>query len=207
MAFYTVLTVGLLSTNCYIFFDGNDCVVIDPGARDDRIVQTIRRLCPSPSHLRILLTHGHFDHCLGVEFVASAFPTSSVYISAEDRPMLFDARLNGAYYLNDDLSVSPSVNVSTVADGDVLRCGKFTIEVVATPGHTPGSVVYIVRAQSTVFSGDTLFKRGVGRTDLPGGDSRALRKSIREKLFTLPDKFSVCSGHGAMTTVGDEKSR
>jgi glyoxylase-like metal-dependent hydrolase (beta-lactamase superfamily II) len=196
MGFYTVLSVGLLSTNCYIFCDGSDCVVIDPGARDVRIINTIRKLCPSPSRLQILLTHGHFDHCLGVDFVAAAFPGSFVRIAAEDQPMLFDT-----FSLDDTLSV----NVSTFADGDVLRCGNFRIEVTATPGHSPGSVIFILREQATVFSGDTLFRRGVGRTDLPGGDVNALRKSIREKLFVLPDGFSVCPGHGETTTVGAEK--
>jgi glyoxylase-like metal-dependent hydrolase (beta-lactamase superfamily II) len=142
------------------------------------------------------ITHGHFDHCLGVDFVAAAFPRSSVRIAAEDEPTLFDA-----FSLGDALFV----NASTFAEGDVLRFGNLRIEVAATLGHSPGSVVFILSGQATVFSGDTLFRCGVGRTDLPGGDVSALRKSIREKLFVLPDGFSACLGHGEVTTVGAEK--
>jgi glyoxylase-like metal-dependent hydrolase (beta-lactamase superfamily II) len=106
--------------------------------------------------------------------------------------------------MGEDFTVSKSTKVTTIADGDVIECGQYALEVVATPGHTPGSVVFVVKDKGTIFSGDTLFRRGVGRTDLPRGSVKELRRSIIERLFVFPRDYGVYPGHGGSTTIGEE---
>jgi glyoxylase-like metal-dependent hydrolase (beta-lactamase superfamily II) len=205
MAFFETLILGQLSTNCYIFADGSDCFVIDPGAADPKMITTLRSIAAS-HNVSILLTHTHSDHFIGADLILSEFPGSYLYVSAADKPGLFDPQLSLTNYIGDNLVLQSKDAVRTVSEGSHLQCGSIDVEVIETPGHTVGGVIYVVRKQKTIFSGDTLFLGNVGRTDLPGGNAAVLRRSIADKIFVLPDDFGVFPGHGAATTVRAEKS-
>ena len=204
--FFTVIPVGMLQTNCYMFLGGDQVVVIDPGAPEAKLVTKAQQLAGKDNPtLVILLTHGHADHFMGADFLLSKFPGSSLYISEQDKPYLFNPGWNCSRMFGIELQLKAESVVKTVKDGDVLEFGGYKLDVVATPGHTPGGVCYIEKNHKTVFCGDTLFQRGRGRTDLPGGNERQLSESIRTKLFTLPDDYRAYPGHGPSTTIRDEK--
>jgi glyoxylase-like metal-dependent hydrolase (beta-lactamase superfamily II) len=183
--------------------DRSDCVVVDPGLQPDLILRTL-------AHARltvaaILNTHGHGDHIGGNDQLKRAFPAAPLIIGELDAPMLADPMLNlsaafGMYV------VSPPAN-RTLREGDVVEAAGLTFDVLHLPGHSPGHVVFVWRSESppVVLGGDVLFAGSVGRTDLPGGDHRALVHGIRSKLFALPNDTIVYPGHGPPTTVGTER--
>ena len=203
MSFFTILEVGMLKTNCYIFADRNICIVIDPGAADKRIFEKIKSLSPNPE-VSILLTHGHADHFMGVDFLLRQFPGTNVYISEDDKPYLSDSNKNCAKLFGLDIILNDQRTLKIIHDKDSLHFGKYTIDVISTPGHTPGGVIYVLRDLKTIFSGDTLFQNGRGRTDFVGGNAKTLNDSIVNKIFPLPKDFKVYPGHGSSTTVGEE---
>lgn len=177
------IPVGILATNCYIVVKDGLAVIIDPGAQGPKILKAAAGL-----EIRaILLTHGHNDHTGAL----------SALIKAMGAPVLI-----GAGDLARAAAAAPKANIKTLAPGMCWEEGEFAFEVIATPGHTPGSVCYY--AEGALFSGDTLFAGGVGRTDLPGGSEADIFRSIREKLFVLPPQTLVLPGHGPATTIGDE---
>ncbi len=151
--------------------------------------------------MAILLTHGHFDHIMGVEGLRTQFGIP-VYVHEDDADMLERPQLNAGAMIGVSISVQAD---QTVKDGDVLHLAGMEIHVLHTPGHTPGGVCYYFPKEEVVFSGDTLFCGSVGRTDLPGGSMSALIRSVREKVFKLPDLTVVYTGHGEPTKIGDEK--
>jgi glyoxylase-like metal-dependent hydrolase (beta-lactamase superfamily II) len=168
--------------------------LIDPGDHDPGIVKYIRdnkiEVCYS------LNTHGHADHIFAcAEF---GYP---VLIHELDESYLGDTEKNLSGWLNE--SVKPIKAERLLRDGDILAVGGLKFEIIHTPGHTPGSVS--IKLRNTLFSGDTLFLGGIGRTDIPGGDHEALMRSIKEKLMALPDNTKVLPGHGPGTTIGYER--
>ena len=181
------LTLGNYQTNCYIVHDeaANSCVVIDPGYQAEDILLELRRLGLTLE--AILLTHGHFDHVGAVKILA-AETDCKVYLSAEDLS------------LPEMLTAGPLFYTDTY--GSVLSAAGLTFRVLRTPGHTPGSVCLI--CEKHIFSGDTLFAGSCGRTDLPGGDWTAIRKSLLT-LSQLEGEFAVHPGHGESTTLALEK--
>ncbi len=190
------LTTGPIGTNCYLLIEEGKGLVIDPGGDGERILWEIQK--ENVTLETILLTHGHFDHIGGIEALTDAFPDVPVLISKADLPMLSDPQKNG--------SLSLSGRGITVVRGEALAAfvsfaGK-EIQVIPTPGHTEGSCCFLV--ENSLFTGDTLFRGSVGRTDLYGGDSSELFYSL-EKLKALPDSLLVFPGHGAETTLGREK--
>jgi glyoxylase-like metal-dependent hydrolase (beta-lactamase superfamily II) len=208
-SFFKTLRVGPCATNCYVFLAGSNVAVVDPGGLDPSIASTIESLGRAGHCLgapvRILLTHTHADHFLGADALLERFPESTVYVSSKDAPGLFDPMLNVSGLFGLQLRLNGREAVKTVEDGEIIELGPYKIEVAATPGHTVGGVVFILREEKTVFSGDTLFRGNVGRTDLPGGDERVLFRSIREKLLVLPGDFNVYPGHGPGTTIRQEQ--
>ncbi len=207
----TGFPAGMLACNCYVLAPhaGADCVVVDPGQRamgNLRRILDENRLTPAA----VLLTHGHIDHIWSAQKVADSFGCPA-FIHPEDRHMLadpirgFGPRL-GQIALG-ALFREPKQVVELDRDGDKIDVGGITVTVDHTPGHTRGSVVFRVdqQAERLAFTGDTLFKQSVGRTDLPGGSGNALLGSIVDKLLALDDDTLVLPGHGESTTIGLER--
>ncbi len=186
------ISVGQLETNCYVVTDETslDCAVIDPGDESNTILDYLEQ-----NRLRcraVLLTHGHFDHVGAVEALAEE-TGARVYLNREDdaetrRDLHFPLHLpeNGEYY----------------ADGDRVEIGSLRFEVIGTPGHTPGGVT--LRCQDALFTGDTLFRGSCGRTDLPGGDTEELLRSLK-RICSLEGDFEVYPGHMDCSTLARER--
>ena len=180
--------IGSLQTNCYMVWeDGSDtCILIDPGYEPELLLEQVR--LQRKTLEAILLTHGHFDHVGGVKQIA-AETGCKVYICAEElkQPLRYS---DGLHYTD------------TVAEGDVLALAGLTLQVLHTPGHTPGCVCYL--CGDTLFSGDTLFAGTCGRTDLPGGDFKAIQASL-QRLAALEGDLKVLPGHGMASSLDIER--
>lgn len=181
----------------------SDCLVVDPGLEPELILDYLQRQQLTPA--LILNTHGHSDHIAGNAALKQRWPDCPLVIGAGDAPMLGDANLNLSAPFGLEV-VSPPAD-QTVEDGQILSAAGFELEVRAIPGHSPGHVVYLWRrpAPSLVFVGDVIFAGSIGRTDFPGGSCPDLLAGIRQKLFSLPDETKLYSGHGPVTTVGQER--
>ncbi len=183
------LTVGQYETNCYILYTGENsgCLVIDPGYEPQRILQKVRAL--GKTLTAILLTHGHFDHVGGVKELF-AQTDCDIYLCPEDCKMPESMTAGALSYTN------------SYTHGDVLELAGLRLQVLHTPGHTPGSVCLI--CGDALFSGDTLFAGSCGRTDLPGGRWETLTDSL-QALKALSTDYRVYPGHGEATTLSAEK--
>ncbi len=196
------LVVGPLETNCYLLGceRTHQAAIIDPGDDSVDILLAVREL--GLEVVWILLTHFHFDHVLAAHAVQRT-TGARVAIHAEDAPLLHHPpaalRAFGP-------AASSSLRVDRLlADGDALSVGEVNIQVLHTPGHSPGSASFYLAREKAVFSGDALFCEGVGRTDLPGGSYQVLLESITHRLLALPDDTTVYPGHGPATTIGHER--
>lgn len=191
--------------NTYIahLADRRDCLVFDPGFEPGKIVEYVDRHELTPA--AILCTHGHSDHIGGNAALKRRWPACPLLIGAGDAAKLTDPQLNLSAAFGVAL-VSPPAD-RTLDEGELFEAGGLVLEVLATPGHSAGHVVFVCKqtAPWRVFGGDVLFRGSVGRTDFFDGDADALRQSIQEKLFTLPDDTIVLPGHGPATTIGHEK--
>ena len=183
------LTLGDYQTNCYIIRDAasKTCCVIDPGYQPETVLDRVRALGLEVE--AILLTHGHFDHVGGVAAIA-ADTDCEVYIHA--------AELN----MPPMMTAGPLFYTDTYAEGDQLTLAEIPVTVLETPGHTPGSVCLVMDRH--LFSGDTLFAGSCGRTDLPGGNARAMKESLA-RLAALKENYQVHPGHGHGSTLDWEK--
>jgi hydroxyacylglutathione hydrolase len=213
--FITGFPAGMLACNCYVLAPraGADAVVVDPGQRAMGQLRRIldeNRLTPAA----VLLTHGHIDHIWSAQKVADTYGCPA-YIHPEDRFMLtdpikgFGRGLIGSFATSafGALFREPRQVVELDRDGDKIDIGDTAVTIDHTPGHTLGSVVFRVDGDESqlAFTGDTLFKQSVGRTDLPGGSGRDLLGSIMTKLMVLDDDTVVLPGHGAKSTIGFER--
>lgn len=192
---------GIISTNCYLVIneDTKQAVVIDPAA------------CPSylMSHIKseglkieaILLTHGHFDHIMGIDGFLSEFDVP-VYVHEEDADAMEDPVLNQSSTYTSGYTFGKA---RYLRDRQTLELAGYTFQVIHTPGHTKGGCCYYVASENVLFSGDTLFQNSVGRTDFDNSSTSDLVHSIREKLFLLPDDTMVYPGHMGETKIGHEK--
>jgi len=192
------LEVGELQTNCYLVWveGAESAIIVDPGAEADRIRAeiTARKLKPNA----ILLTHAHFDHCGAVAPLRELYRIP-FYLHPEDQPLLLSSFSRDMYRMM-ELAEPPAVD-SPLQDGERLKFDRISLEVIHTPGHTPGSVSF--RAIDTIFTGDTLFQGSVGRTDLPGGSWEKLQHSL-QKLMKFPQTCIVLPGHGEESTLAEE---
>jgi len=191
---------GHMQANCYIIGcpETGEAAVVDPGGDADRI---LARLKARGLRLRyIILTHGHVDHIAALGEVRDA-TGAEVLIHAADADMLTDPTRNLSFFMGRRLRFSPAERL--LADGDTIEVGTVRLEVVHTPGHTPGGIC--LKTDDLVITGDTLFAGSVGRSDFPGGNHRQLIRSIKERLLCLPGHTRVYPGHGPETTIGEEK--
>ena len=193
------LVVGRLQTNCYILQSGSSGIVVDPGDEADRIIRFLLDSGVKP--VRIVATHAHFDHVLGVDAVRKRFGVEFL-IHRDDLPIVESMQSRVREFMGFEVPLPPRVD-GFLRDQDVLKVGDVLTRVVHTPGHSPGSVSFTV--DGYVLTGDALFNQSIGRTDTPGGDLETLLQSIKNKLFSLEDETIVYPGHGPETTIGDEK--
>ena len=195
------VTVGMLEENCYLYAcqKTREAVIIDPGDEAPRILAAIEELALIPKY--IINTHGHFDHILAIDAISGVYPVP-LAIHPADVPLYNDELASQQFGLPLPLvRRKPDI---LLQEGDQISFGTLTLEVLHTPGHTPGGIC-LVSQSYCVFSGDTLFYRGIGRTDLAGGDYQQIEQSIRNKLYTLEDELVVFPGHGQSTTIIEEK--
>jgi glyoxylase-like metal-dependent hydrolase (beta-lactamase superfamily II) len=197
------LTLGLLQTNCFILGDTDtrDALVIDPSDRAALIYQTA--FDEGWTIRAILATHGHFDHILASAHLKE-LTNAPFRVHALDLPMVRTMSQQVRRWF--DIAVPPAARPDDVVEeGETITVGGIALEVLFTPGHSPGHVSYVLRSENVVFSGDCLFFSGVGRTDLPGSDHETLMQSITQKLLPLGDGFAVAPGHLRNTTIGHER--
>ncbi|MCC7331124.1 MAG: MBL fold metallo-hydrolase [Flavobacteriales bacterium] len=191
--------------NTFVLVDEtNEAVIIDPGCysseEQHELFNFIIKNNYKPVHL--LNTHCHIDHILGNNFISKKF-NIGLSIHKLDLPTLESTTEYGHLYgFSVDKSPTPS---SFLEDKQIIQFGNSELEVVFTPGHSPGHVVFINHKQKFIINGDVLFRGSIGRTDLPGGNHNTLIESIKNKLFCLPDDYEVHTGHGPTTTIGNEK--
>ena len=201
MPIVACITVGSFQENCYLYAcpKTREAVIIDPGDEAERILSAIQELKLQPKY--ILNTHGHLDHIMAIDAVSAVYPVP-LAIHPADVYMYTDERMATMFgHASPLVRRTPDI---LLQEGDSITIGTLTLEVLFTPGHTRGGVCFISRPYC-VFSGDTLFHRGIGRTDLDGGNYEQIITSIQEKLYTLEDELVVFPGHGTLTTIIEEK--
>lgn len=192
------------SANTYVIGEkGGPCIVIDLGSTQTRVISYIKE--NRTSCLGILLTHGHFDHIRGLNNFLKEF-NCTVFIDFNDKDFLTDSKLNGSKYSEENQVIVKTTNIYELDDEDEINFGNgYLFKVIETPFHTNGSVCYLCEKENALFSGDTLFKGSIGRTDLPTGSERLVNSSLK-KLLNLNPKLVVYPGHGETTTLEKEIS-
>lgn len=197
------LTLGQLETNCYIPWCKitNECIIIDPADSAETITQTILDLQLKP--LCIVFTHAHFDHVLGSLELKLNFNVP-IFMHPKDNDLLKNAQKSAKYWLKHEVDPVPNKTLP-ISEGGNLQIGNSKLKIINTPGHTPGSIsLFADEPQPLLFTGDTLFKNGVGRTDFEYSSPKSLEQSIKKLFETLP-KNTVCyPGHGEVTTLNSE---
>jgi glyoxylase-like metal-dependent hydrolase (beta-lactamase superfamily II) len=195
------LFVGSLEVNCYILAEGKDssCIIIDPGYEEEKIKKVLVRHRLKPAF--IINTHGHIDH-IGCDDKFNV----PVYIHRKDAPLLKDADLNLSNLLMSPFTVNSEIR--QVEDQDNIELGQIRLKVIHVPGHTPGGICLSQESpkENILFTGDSLFCGGIGRTDFLGADEKMLIKNIKDKLLVFPDDTVIYPGHGPSSTIGREKT-
>jgi glyoxylase-like metal-dependent hydrolase (beta-lactamase superfamily II) len=200
---HEILPVGMLACNCSILGDeaSGEAVVVDPGDDVERIVEVLARHRLGVKY--IVATHAHIDHVGGIEKLKRS-TGAPVLMHADDLPLYQNLAMQAAW-----LGVRPPGVVDVdqfLKEGDVVRCGSLALDVLHTPGHSPGSLsLHMPGEDAGIFSGDILFQNSIGRTDLWGGSLEQLLRSIHNTLMRFPDQTPVFPGHGPRTTIGAER--
>jgi hydroxyacylglutathione hydrolase len=194
-----------IQENTYLLYDEfNNCAIIDPGcyfdAEKEQLVGFIKKNGLEPKML--LNTHCHLDHVFGNKHIAETFGLVA-QIHEKEKPVLEFAPASGLMW--DMPFDNYTGEFIFLKEGDKINIGEDELDVIEAPGHSPGHICFYSPKQNFLIGGDVLFTRSIGRTDLPGGNHAQLIKNIKEKLFVLPDATVVYSGHGPVTTIGEEK--
>ena len=202
MKFETIV-VGPLAVNSYLLYDEEtrDCVIVDPGDEGHLIIDTVERLQLTPKE--IWLTHAHFDHLGALSSVFQKYPVG-IYLHSDDY-FLYKNAVEHASMFGVDIEIPPSNPNFFNMNIHNRKIGSFNLDIIHTPGHSPGSVCFYNRESNIIFVGDLIFENSVGRTDVPGGSFEALEKSIIEHVYSKGDACAIYPGHGPKTTVGREK--
>ncbi len=191
-------SLGQLQANCYFLINGQDCLIIDPGDEANFILEELQR---QKLHLvGVMATHGHFDHIGAVGEIQLSFNVP-LYIFKEDQFLVDRLNETAKYFLGFDPHFITPKSIKFVKDN--LSIADYELRIIKTPGHTPGSCCFYFKEENAVFTGDTLFKEGIGRTDLSYSSQDDLKKSLK-KVFKLPKETIVYSGHGEDTMLEDE---
>lgn len=196
-----IMPVGKLDTNCCIISNSisKETLILDPGGNQEEIASLIKKKELNP--VAILLTHGHFDHIMAVDFLAKEFDIP-VYAGENEQQLLMDPHRNCSSFFQMECVCSAD---ELLADGQIVNIGGLEFQYLHTPGHTQGSGCYYFEKEGILFSGDTIFYESVGRTDFPTGNHSLLIRSIQNKILVLPDNVKIFPGHGEETSVGHEK--
>ena len=194
-----------IQENTYLLYNEfNDCIIIDPGCyfpgEHDELKAFITQSKLTPRML--LNTHCHLDHVFGNKFVAETYGLT-LHLHEKEKMLLDYAPTSGLMYNMPFDNYAGDYHF--LKEADVVKLGDDELVVIEAPGHSPGHICFYCAKQHFIISGDVLFNRSIGRTDLPGGNHQTLLKNIREKLFVLPEETVVYSGHGPETTIGEEK--
>lgn len=204
--FIESFTFNGFQENTYILYsESGDAVIIDPGCYESHEEKTLLDFINDKklTVLALLNTHAHIDHVLGNSFVLNNFDVD-YYLHKNDVTVLNSVQQYAHMYGFTGYKTSPEPT-HLLEGGEDLKFGSIEFKVLFTPGHAPGHVVFYNQENKVVINGDVLFKGSFGRTDLPGGDMETLKKSIHEVMFKLPEETIVYSGHGPVTTIGEEK--
>jgi glyoxylase-like metal-dependent hydrolase (beta-lactamase superfamily II) len=198
-------TFNPFSENTYILYgDNGDCILFDPGCSNEAEENTLLKLIEEKqlNPIRLILTHAHIDHVLGVKFIASKF-NLKLEMHLADLPV-YESAGNIAKMYGIPFNHGPQPEVFLDEQSNIILDG-YSLKVIHAPGHSPGSICFYSKENNFVISGDVLFNGSIGRTDLPGGDFDTLMNSIKTKLYQLPNETKVFSGHGESTLIGNEK--
>ena len=196
------IVLGSIGTNCYIVTneETKECFAVDMAECPQEYVNYIKN--NGLEMKALFLTHGHFDHIMGIDDFLKAFPVP-VYAGEDELPVIEDDRLNVSCMYGPKYAFH---GAQPVRDGQVIECAGIEVDVLHTPGHTVGGCCYYLPKEHRLFSGDTLFMVSVGRADLPTGNEKDLMQSVREKVLTLPSETKVFSGHGPSTSIEYEQA-
>ncbi len=201
------LVTGELEENCYVVWSdgGKEAVVFDPGADGDDILAMLKK--NSLTVAALVLTHCHGDHIGALGALKEAFPSAPIYVPEAEKDWLTRPTLNLSYFYGFSI-IAPPGDV-LVNGGDEIDVAGLKFKAIHVPGHSPGGTAYFITPEGSaphLYCGDILFRRSIGRTDLPGGTGQdTLVEGIRDNLFLLPNETIVFPGHGNLTTIGEEK--
>jgi hydroxyacylglutathione hydrolase len=200
-----LLILGAYQTNCYVLRNSQiatDCLIVDPGLEAGELLDFLQQHKLNP--VVVVLTHGHIDHMAGLAELRQRYSGIKVYIHKLDAEMLTEPAHNLSALAGVMFKTKPADLL--LEDNSAIEEAGMKLEVLHTPGHTPGGICLYAKDEGLVFTNDTLFADSIGRSDFPGGSMSQLASSIRAKLFTLPDDTKVYPGHGPVTTIAHEKT-